>query len=204
MASFLQSTSRAVLRLASASPRRRELLASIGVAVEIAPADIDESRREGESPEDFVSRLAREKAKAGHVGSSLPTLGADTVVVCDGAIFGKPNDEAHAREMLAALSGRTHRVLSSVAVIGAHGMRDCLVATRVSMRRIDEAEMAAYWATGEPADKAGGYAIQGHAAIFVERLEGSYSAVVGLPLYETAGLLRAQGIALWDGVGAVS
>ena len=97
MASFLQSTSRAVLRLASASPRRRELLSSIGVAVEVSPADIDESRREGESPEDFVSRLAREKATAGHVGSSLPTLGADTVVVCDGAIFGKPNDEAHAR-----------------------------------------------------------------------------------------------------------
>lgn len=187
------------LRLASASPRRRELLASIGVAVEIAPANIDESCREGESPEHFVSRLAREKAEAGHRGSSLPTLGADTVVVCEGAIFGKPRDETHAREMLTALSGRGHLVLSAVSVIGAHGIRECRVATQVFMRRIDDAEMAAYWATGEPADKAGGYAVQGRAAIFVERLEGSYSAVVGLPLYETAALLRAQGVAVWDG-----
>ncbi|WP_110655139.1 Maf family protein [Salinicola halimionae] len=189
-----------VLRLASASPRRRELLASIGVSVELAPADIDESRGEGESPEQFVSRLAREKAEAGHRGSTRPTLGADTVVVCDGAIFGKPRDEAHAREMLTALSGREHLVLSAVAVIGAQGLRECWVATQVFMRRIDEAEMAAYWSTGEPADKAGGYAVQGRAAIFVERLEGSYSAVVGLPLYETASLLRAQGVALWNDV----
>ncbi|WP_110643572.1 Maf family protein [Salinicola sp. CPA57] len=188
-----------VLRLASASPRRRELLASIGVAVEVAPADIDESPRKGESPEQFVSRLAREKAKAGHIGSALPTLGADTVVVCGDVVFGKPRDETHAREMLTALSGRAHRVLSAVAVIGAGGMRECLVATQVVMRRIEEAEMAAYWATKEPVDKAGGYAIQGRAAIFIERLEGSYSAVVGLPLNETASLLRAHGVALWDG-----
>lgn len=188
-----------VLRLASASPRRRELLASIGVPVEVVPTDIDESRHEQESPEAFVSRLAREKAEAGHRGSALPTLGADTVVVCDDEIFGKPRDEAHAREMLKSLSGRGHRVLSAVAVIGPEGLRECRVATEVVMRVIGEAEMEAYWATGEPVDKAGGYAIQGRAAIFVERLEGSYSAVVGLPLYETASLLRAQNVPLWDG-----
>lgn len=198
------SESAPVLRLASASPRRRELLASIGVSVEVVPTDINESRRDGESPEAFVSRLAREKAEAGHCGSALPTLGADTVVVCDDEIFGKPRDAAHARQMLKALSGREHRVLSGVAVIGPAGCLTCRVATKIVMREIDESEMAAYWASGEPADKAGGYAIQGRAAIFVERLEGSYSAVVGLPLYETASLLRAQGVPLWDGIGAVS
>jgi len=198
------STATPMLRLASASPRRRELLASIGVSVEVAPAHIDESRRDDESPEDLVTRLAREKAEAGHGLGALPTLGADTVVVCDGEIFGKPRDESHARRMLSALSGRAHRVMSAVAVIGPRGTLECRVATQVYMREIAAAEMAAYWATGEPRDKAGGYAVQGRAAVFVERLEGSYSAVVGLPLFETAQLLRAQGIALWDGVEAVS
>nr|WP_207037322.1 Maf family protein [Salinicola sp. DM10] len=183
-----------VLRLASASPRRRELLASIGIAVEVAPADIDESRGSDETPETFVSRLAREKALAGHAGSALPTLGADTVVVCDDEVFGKPRDLAHARTMWRALSGREHRVLSAVALMGPRGLLECRVVTRVWLRTLSEAEMAAYWATGEPADKAGGYAVQGRAAIFVERLEGSYSAVVGLPLHETAELLEAQGI----------
>ncbi|WFF43366.1 septum formation inhibitor Maf [Salinicola endophyticus] len=182
------------LRLASASPRRRELLASIGVEVEVSPADIDESRGSDETPEIFVSRLAREKALAGHSVSALPTLGADTVVVCDDEVFGKPRDLAHACSMWRALSGREHRVLSAVALIGPRGLLECRVATRVWLRTLSEAEMAAYWATGEPADKAGGYAVQGRAAIFVERLEGSYSAVVGLPLYETAELLQAQGI----------
>ncbi|WP_342594777.1 Maf family protein [Salinicola lusitanus] len=188
-----------VLRLASASPRRRELLASIGVTVEVVPTDIDESRLEEESPERFVSRLARQKAEAGHVGSALPTLGADTVVVCDDAIFGKPADQAHAREMLMMLSGREHRVLSAVAVLGPRGLVESRVSTRVVMRRIDEAEASAYWATGEPLDKAGGYAIQGLASIFVDQLVGSYSAVVGLPLAETAALLRGQGVPLWGG-----
>lgn len=186
-----------VLRLASASPRRRELLASIGVEVEVAPVDIDETPRPGEAPADYVARLARDKAEAGEVGTRLPTLGSDTAVVVDGHILGKPRDRAHAREMLGALSGGWHEVLTAVAVSGPSGLLEVCVTTRVAMRAIGEAEMAAYWATGEPADKAGGYAIQGHAAIFVERIEGSHSAVVGLPLFETADLLQRQGIALW-------
>ncbi|WP_110668229.1 Maf family protein [Salinicola halophilus] len=194
----MSSSTPAALRLASASPRRRELLASIGLSVEIAPADIDESRDDGESAPLFVSRLAREKAKAGHRADGLATLGADTIVVCDDAVFGKPTDAADARRMLEALSGRAHRVLSAVAVIGPRGLTECRVATTVHLREIAEVEMAAYWATGEPIDKAGGYAIQGRAAIFVERLEGSYSAVVGLPLHETAELLSAQGVPLWS------
>lgn len=129
----------------------------------------------------------------------LPTLGADTVVVCDDEIFGKPRDAEDAERMLSRLSGREHRVLSAVAVTGPRGILECRVATRVILREIPPAEIAAYWATGEPRDKAGGYAIQGLAAVFVERLEGSHSAVVGLPLYETAELLRVQGITLWAG-----
>ncbi|SDL60011.1 septum formation protein [Modicisalibacter muralis] len=187
----------ATLRLASASPRRRELLASIGLEVEIAPADIDETPRSGESAMAYVTRLARAKAEAGAVDSSLPTLGSDTAVVLDGRILGKPGDRDHAREMLTALSGRAHEVLTAVAVSGPRGMLDVCVSTRVVMRAIDTAEIEAYWATGEPADKAGGYAIQGRAAIFVERIEGSHSAVVGLPLFETAELLRRQGVTLW-------
>lgn len=187
----------AVLRLASASPRRRELLSSIGLEVEIAPADIDETPRSGESPMAYVTRLARAKAEVGARGSRLPTLGSDTAVVLDGRILGKPEDCDHARSMLAALSGRAHEVLTAVAISGPCGMLDTCVSTRVVMRSIDTTEIDAYWATGEPADKAGGYAIQGRAAVFVERIEGSYSAVVGLPLFETAELLQRQGVTLW-------
>ncbi|PMR76853.1 Maf family protein [Billgrantia endophytica] len=187
------------LCLASASPRRRELLASIGVDVEVCPVDIDEAPRAGEPADAYVSRLAREKAHAGSRLSALPVLGSDTAVVCDGEILGKPHDQHHAAEMLRSLSGRVHRVLTAVAVTGPAGMLDACVATRVVMREIADQEIAAYWATGEPADKAGGYAIQGLAAIFIERIEGSHSAVVGLPLYETAMLLSRQGVPLWNG-----
>jgi len=190
-----------VLRLASASPRRRDLLASIGITVEVSPVDIDETPRPGETAEAYVRRLAREKAEAGVQGVALPTLGSDTAVVLDGEILGKPRDRAHAAEMLTALAGRTHEVLTAVAVIGPAGLLETCVATRVVMRSVSAAEIAAYWATGEPADKAGGYAIQGRAAVFVERIEGSHSAVVGLPLFETAMLLRRQGIALWPVAG---
>ncbi|MDW5378617.1 Maf family protein [Halomonas sp. HP20-15] len=194
-----------VLRLASASPRRRELLASIGIATEVAPVDIDETPHAGESADGYVLRLACDKALAGAAGSTLPTLGSDTAVVLDGAILGKPRDREHACEMLTALSGRWHEVMTAVAVTGPQGLLQACVTTRVAMRPIAAAEIAAYWVTGEPADKAGGYAIQGRAAILVERIEGSHSAVVGLPLYETAQLLQRQGLALWpDGVGAVS
>ncbi|MBA2778812.1 Maf family protein [Billgrantia kenyensis] len=189
----------AVLCLASASPRRRELLASIDVTVEVRPVDIDETPRHEESPGDYVLRLAREKATAGGRLSILPTLGSDTAVVCDGRILGKPAGRDEAADMLRLLSGRAHEVLTAVAVTGPEGLLDACVTTRVFMRDISAAEMAAYWATGEPADKAGGYAIQGLAAIFVERIEGSHSAVVGLPLFETAQLLVRQGVPLWNG-----
>ncbi len=195
------------LCLASASPRRRDLLAAIGVPVEVRPVDIDERPQAGEGAEAYVARLAREKAQAGARLSTLPTLGSDTAVVCDGEILGKPAGPEHAAAMLRRLAGRSHEVLTAVAVSGPAGLLDACVATRVAMRDISDREIAAYWATGEPADKAGGYAIQGLAAVFVERIEGSHSAVVGLPLYETAALLRRQGVAVWHGAlcpGAMS
>ncbi|MGR2737694.1 Maf family protein [Billgrantia sp. Q4P2] len=192
------TSSPVVLCLASASPRRRELLASIGVAVEVRPVDVDETPLRDENPAAYVTRLAREKAAVGACRSLLPTLGSDTVVVCEGRILGKPADRTEAAAMLRLLSGRTHEVLTAVAVAGPAGLLDVCVTTRVTMREINDAEMSAYWATGEPADKAGGYAIQGLAAIFVERIEGSYSAVVGLPLFETARLLARQGVPIWN------
>lgn len=191
----------AILRLASASPRRRELLASIGVTVEVHPVDIDETPWPDEAPQTYVQRLAREKALAGAAGSRLPTLGSDTAVVLGGQIFGKPRDRAHAAEMLGALAGTTHQVLTAVAVTGPAGLLECCVSSEVTLRDISSSEMAAYWATGEPADKAGGYAIQGLAAVFVAEMRGSHSAVVGLPLYETAILLTRQGVPLWSGGG---
>ncbi len=185
------------LCLASASPRRRQLLASIGVEVDVHPVDIDETPRAGEAAEAYVRRLAREKALAGAQGAVLPVLGADTAVILDGSILGKPRDQVHAAAMLGALAGRTHEVITAVAVAGPAGLLEACVATRVTLRTIAPHEIAAYWATGEPVDKAGGYAIQGLAAIFVERIEGSHSAVVGLPLFETAALLAQQGVAPW-------
>ena len=189
------------LCLASASPRRRELLASIGVDVDVQPVDIDEAPLQNEAPRDYVCRLARKKAQAGAdlIASRLPVLGSDTVVVRDDEILGKPRDQRHAAAMLRNLSGRAHEVLTAVAVTGLAGLLETCVTTRVSMREITEQEIQAYWMTGEPADKAGGYAIQGFAAIFIERIEGSYSAVVGLPLFDTAQLLQRQGVALWSG-----
>ncbi len=195
----MSATPSPLLCLASASPRRRELLASIGVPLTACPVDIDETPLPGESAEAYVTRLAREKALAGARLSSLPTLGSDTAVVLDGAILGKPEGPAHAAAMLRSLAGREHRVLTAVAVTGPAGLLDACVATTVAMREISDDEIAAYWASGEPADKAGGYAIQGRAAVFVEHIAGSHSAVVGLPLFETAALLRRQGVALWDG-----
>jgi septum formation protein len=188
--------------LASASPRRRELLAQLGYRFEVAAVDIAETPREGECGEDYVRRLATEKARAGHRqavarGCLLPVLGADTEVVVDGRILGKPADLSAALAMLGSLQGRTHQVLSAVAVND--GRREGVVCnvTQVRFRPIDTAEMRAYWESGEPRDKAGGYAIQGRGAAFVEHLEGSYSGVVGLPLFETAELLRDFGVADW-------
>ncbi|HSP58043.1 MAG TPA: Maf family protein [Halomonas sp.] len=187
-----------ILCLASASPRRRDLLASIGVTVDVRPVDIDETPLVDETPAAYVVRLAREKALAGAKGNSLAVLGADTAVVRDGAILGKPEDREQAAAMLRSLSGRGHEVLTAVAVSGPAGMLEACVATRVVMRDVTDDEIDAYWATGEPVDKAGGYAIQGLAAVFVARVEGSYSAVVGLPLFETAALLARQGVPVWN------
>lgn len=186
------------IRLASASPRRRDLLAGIDIGVEIRPVSIDETPFENESPEAYVSRLAHEKASAGHRPGRMPTLGADTAVVRDGEILGKPSSAGHAAAMLHSLAGRTHEVMTAVAVHGAAGMLSACVRSRVTLRDIGAEEIEAYWRTGEPADKAGGYAIQGRGAVFVTHLEGSYSAVVGLPLYETAELLSRQGVPLWN------
>lgn len=188
-----------VLCLASASPRRRALLASIGVPVDVLPSDVDETPLVGEQAQDYVERLAIAKAKVATSHTSLPVLGADTAVVVDGMIMGKPNSEQEGAAMLSALSGRTHQVLTAVAVVGRQGVRACCVITHVTMRAIRQDEIARYWQTGEPVDKAGGYAIQGLAAIFVEKIHGSHSAVVGLPLFETTRLLCEQGVPIWSG-----
>jgi len=187
----------ASLRLASTSPRRRDLLTSIGVAVEVAPADVDETPHAGELPAAYVERLARDKAQAGAVGASLPTLGSDTAVVLDQRVLGKPRDREDAVAMLTALSGTTHEVMTGIAVTGPNGMLSTYVTTQVTLRELLPHEIDAYWRSGEPIDKAGAYAIQGLAAIFVERIVGSHSAVVGLPLFETAKLLTRQGVSLW-------
>jgi septum formation protein len=177
--------------LASASPRRRELLAQIGVPHTVKPAHIDEALRAGESARDYVARLAREKALAVRAqDASLPVLGADTAVVLHGVIFGKPSGRDEAIEMLMRLSGRTHEVLTAVALAANGALAERLSVSRVTFRALTSAECGAYWDTGEPRDKAGAYAIQGHGAVFVERLEGSFSGVMGLPLFETAQLLR--------------
>jgi septum formation protein len=186
------------LCLASASPRRRDLLASIGVPVTVHPCYIDETPFAGESAQAYVQRLAVAKAEAAAPLTNLPTLGSDTAVVVDGRILGKPGDFVECAEMLQLLSGRIHEVLTAVAVSGPAGMLSRIVTTQVTMREISAAEIAAYWATGEPADKAGGYAIQGLAAIFVKQIHGSHSAVVGLPLFETAHLLCQQGVPIWQ------
>ncbi|MDI5883546.1 Maf family protein [Cobetia amphilecti] len=206
-----QGIAQAELILASGSPRRRALLASIGIQCEVAPVDIDETPQANESPEHYVLRLAREKAQAGFAALAQRTagqtarrvLGADTALALDGRILGKPRDEADAREMLLSLSGRSHQVLSGVALCHGDAGRDMrcaseLVESRVTFRTITPEEAARYWATGEPADKAGGYAIQGFGAVFVSHLEGSYSAVVGLPLHETAQMLSKAGVQPWQ------
>ncbi|HMA12695.1 MAG TPA: Maf family protein [Steroidobacteraceae bacterium] len=189
----------ATLVLASASPRRRELLTQIGVPHEVLAVDIDESARPGEAPAGLALRLAREKAIAGRAGAAglRPVLGADTIVVLEGEVFGKPRDAADARRMLMALSGRTHQVMSAVALAlpgTAGAVHDALSVTEVEMRPMTQAEIDAYWASGEPAGKAGAYAIQGLGAVFIRHIRGSYSGVMGLPLYETASLLQAAGL----------
>jgi len=183
------------IHLASQSPRRRELLAQIGIRHDVLEVEVDETPRGGEAPAEYVLRLALAKARAGHrLRPDRPVLGADTAVVQDDRILGKPLDRQDAAAMLAQLSGREHRVLTAVALVGDRE-ETRLSVSRVRFRPIDAAEAAAYWETGEPADKAGGYAVQGLGALFVESIGGSYSGVMGLPLFETGELLRRAGIA---------
>lgn len=188
--------------LASASPRRQALLQQIGIACQQQAMDVDERQLSGEDPVAYVQRLARMKAEAcwqRDAGmQSAVIVAADTVVVVDGRVLGKPVDRADGLRMLASLSGRRHTVSTGVAVLSAQGMSLACVSTRVTMAAINEREAEAYWATGEPADKAGAYGIQGLGAVFVQGIEGSYSAVVGLPLMETAALLAQHGVPLWQ------
>jgi septum formation protein len=189
------------LVLASASPRRRELLTRAGVHFEVTPSNIPEQQRPGEAPAQLASRLASEKAQA--VARDLGpapirwVLGADTIVVIDGDVLGKPDDAEHAVALLRRLAGRRHRVLTAVALVASDTLvgRHAIVESAVSMRAADERELRAYVATGESLDKAGGYAAQGHGRRLIEKIEGSETNVIGLPLEETLALLRAVGMA---------
>lgn len=186
--------------LASTSPRRRQLLDQIGVRYQVVPIDVQERREAGESPADYVQRVALDKALAGwrsgaHDGGR-PVLAADTEVVLDDEVLGKPVDEAHGLALLERLSGRSHQVLSAVAVVCGDTRLVRLSRSTVHFRAISATERQAYWCTGEPADKAGGYAIQGRGAVFVSHLQGSFSGVMGLPLYETAELLGNLGVSV--------
>jgi len=204
------------LYLASGSPRRRELLTQIGVRFQLLATQVDESSRPGEAADAYVLRLAALKARTGarQLGGAArelcsdpgpvamplaeaPVLGADTAVVIEGRILTKPKDAADGERMLGELSGRVHRVLTAIALATPTGLHTRLSCSEVTFRTIAAAEARAYWSTGEPGDKAGGYAIQGKGAVFVAALRGSFSGVMGLPLYETAELLDAAGVARW-------
>lgn len=187
------------LLLASASPRRQQLLRQIDVRFTVMPVDIDESVQQGESPERYVARLAQHKALTGLARQTggLPVLGADTAVVLDNRILGKPRDREDALAMLMLLSGRTHRVLSGVALACAERCEYRLAETKVTFRSLQRVECLRYWETGEPADKAGAYGIQGKGAVLVDSIQGSFSCVVGLPLVETCELLDAFAIPWW-------
>ena len=185
------------LILASASPRRQALLEQLGVRFSVLEQDIDESRRVGERPANYVRRLAQEKASSALnslSSSNVVIIGADTSVVLDDLVLGKPRDEFHGKQMLMQLSGREHQVLSAVSVCSPDAFESALSVSTVTFRVISPLEASSYWATGEPIGKAGGYAIQGLAAVFVKYLAGSYSGVMGLPLFETAELLKLFGI----------
>lgn len=197
MLPVMQSSHKPLIYLASASPRRSTLLGQIGVPHAVRPVDIDEAISPGESPAAYVERLAAQKADALWTrlpdAERLPVLGADTSVAIDEDILGKPRDEQEGCRMLQRLSARTHRVYTAVALRHAGGCDSRVNVSEVAFRALEEAEIRAYWQTGEPADKAGGYAVQGLAALFIERITGSFSGIMGLPLFETGELLRAIG-----------
>jgi len=184
-----------MIYLASKSPRRRALLARLGIEFDVLDVDVPEIRAESERADDYVQRVARGKALAGRaLKPGAIVLGADTEVVLDDQVFGKPRDAADAAAMLRRLSGRTHEVLTAVVVVSSTHEAHALSRTQVSVAELSESEISAYIASGEPMGKAGAYAIQGAAECFVHHLAGSYSGVMGLPLFETGALLRTFGI----------
>ncbi len=182
------------LHLASQSPRRQDILRSLGLSFTAAGVDVDEQRLQGELPEAMALRLSRAKAMAAEVDPSRIVVGADTLVVLEEVVFGKPKDREECLQMLASLSGRTHRVMTGVAVLASAEVQTVVSITEVKFREISPDEALAYWQSGEPCDKAGAYAIQGRGGIFVEAISGSYSGVVGLPIFETSQLLRNAGL----------
>jgi septum formation protein len=184
--------------LASASPRRAELLHQIGLDFEVSPSDIDESVHANETVVDYVQRMAASKAAVArqqHQSQDI-IIAADTSVAIDNAILGKPENESHCLEMLASLSGRIHMVYTAVVVSQLDYVGKALSSSQVSFRNIDTLEAKNYWLSGEPKDKAGSYAIQGKGAVFVNKITGSYSGVVGLPLYELRQLLRDTDVSI--------
>ena len=187
--------------LASASPRRRQLLAQIGVPFQLLAVDVDETAAPGEGPEAYVRRVSAAKAATGWAAPlrRLPAavLAADSAVVLGGQILLKPAGVEDGMRMLLDLSGRTHEVLTAITLATARGLQSRLSRSEVTFRAISRSEARAYWETGEPRDKAGGYAIQGRAAVFVADLKGSHSGVMGLPLFETAALLESEGVPRW-------
>jgi septum formation protein len=190
-----QRAERARLVLASGSPRRLELLRLAGLDPVVRPAAVDETPRNGEDPQDYVTRVAGEKALTVDRALEEVVLAADTAVVVDGAMLGKPSDAEDAARMLRLLSGRAHHVITAVTVIDRRGIPgEALVGTEVRFAELDDATIARYVATGEPLDKAGAYGIQGHAQVLVAEVRGSWTNVVGLPVVETMALLRAAGV----------
>lgn len=193
----MRSSPNPLIYLASASPRRSALLDQIGVAHRVQPVSVDESVSAAESPDHYVQRLATLKAETlwGELDAlqRYPVLGADTAVALGGEILGKPSDEQDCLRTLGLLSGRTHEVFTAVALRGPQGCQAKLNVSEVTFRRLTSEEIRTYWRYGEPADKAGAYAVQGLAALFIERIAGSYSGIMGLPLFETGELLTAIG-----------
>ena len=199
-----------IVYLASQSPRRGELLSQIGVLFDVLQVDVPEVRASDETPLEYVLRLSYDKAYAGALlVPSNPVLGSDTIVECEGRVLEKPRDHAHAAQMLRLLSGRTHSVHTAVSVVLVSSkdasrsemavQRESIsVTSHVRFRTITEQEITAYWVTGEPSDKAGGYGIQGYGGVFVEHLEGSYSAVMGLPVAQTQQLLAKFNVPCWQ------
>ena len=183
-----------ILHLASQSPRRQQILAALGLQFTAAGVDVEERRLPGETPESMVRRLAQAKAEAATADPRTVVIGADTAVVLGDEVFGKPIDCDDCLRILAALSGRVHQVMTGVAVSSENGVQTTVSVTDVAFREIRPDEALAYWQSGEPRDKAGAYAIQGKGGVFVESISGSYSGVVGLPVFETAELLRDAGL----------